>query len=212
MFIYFLGCNGSPLLHRLFSSWGAWASHCGGFSCCKARVLSAQASEVAEAPASESWGWQVYNPAMVLIILWSTSFLLTIKVYKSFCICQSCSISLLAPGLSGWGLWALEFGLSGCGRRASVALQNVGALPQPASAPLQGGLFNHWTPPREALVSIILQSLLASAWWLPSTSISILACVQAAFCVETTQLSVQLRRLGTTLATTGVYLRRVPWC
>ena len=45
--IYF-GCTGSLLLHRLFfsfdeqqllSSCGAQASHCGGFSCCRAQAL-----------------------------------------------------------------------------------------------------------------------------------------------------------------------------
>ena len=31
----------------LLSSWDAWASHCGGLSCCKAQVLGAQASAFA---------------------------------------------------------------------------------------------------------------------------------------------------------------------
>ena len=30
----------------LLSSWGVWASHCSGFSCCGAQALSARASEV----------------------------------------------------------------------------------------------------------------------------------------------------------------------
>ena len=33
------GSAGSLLLHRLFSSCGAWASHCGGFSCFGAQAL-----------------------------------------------------------------------------------------------------------------------------------------------------------------------------
>ena len=32
-------CAGSSLLHRLFCSWGVWASHSGGFSCCGAQAL-----------------------------------------------------------------------------------------------------------------------------------------------------------------------------
>ena len=48
-------CSGSSLLRELslvaaseglFSSWGAQASHCGGFSCCRARALGPQASVV----------------------------------------------------------------------------------------------------------------------------------------------------------------------
>ena len=50
LFFFFLifDCAGSLLLHRafssfgergLFSSCGAWASHCSGFSCCGARAL-----------------------------------------------------------------------------------------------------------------------------------------------------------------------------
>ena len=46
-FIYLFGCVGSSLqqagatLHC-----GAWASHCGGLSCCRARALGVQASVV----------------------------------------------------------------------------------------------------------------------------------------------------------------------
>ena len=40
----FFGCSGSSLLHGFFSlivaSGGGWVSHCSGFSCCEARVLS----------------------------------------------------------------------------------------------------------------------------------------------------------------------------
>ena len=48
IFLIHFGCTGCLLLHRLFSSCGEWqllsscgaqASHCGGFSCCRARVL-----------------------------------------------------------------------------------------------------------------------------------------------------------------------------
>ena len=53
MFIF--GCVGSSLLHAGFLllqragatlRCGAWASHCGGFSCCGALALGAQASVV----------------------------------------------------------------------------------------------------------------------------------------------------------------------
>ena len=55
-FIYFIfGCVGSSLLCAGFLyllrtgatlRWGAWASHPGGFSCCRARALGARASAV----------------------------------------------------------------------------------------------------------------------------------------------------------------------
>ena len=52
-FLYFFGCAGSWLLHRLFSSCrkqglfsscSVWASHCSGFSWCEAWALGAWAS------------------------------------------------------------------------------------------------------------------------------------------------------------------------
>ena len=56
-FIYFIfSCIGSLLLHAGFLQlWragatvrcGAWASHCGGFTCCRARAVGVQASVVA---------------------------------------------------------------------------------------------------------------------------------------------------------------------
>ena len=46
-FIYlFIGSAGSLLLLRLFSSWGEWASHLGGFSCCGVQALGAGSSVV----------------------------------------------------------------------------------------------------------------------------------------------------------------------
>ena len=48
LFIYILGCAGSLSLHRLFSGCSKWgllssgdvpASHCCGFSCCRAQAL-----------------------------------------------------------------------------------------------------------------------------------------------------------------------------
>ena len=52
---FFFGCVGSSLLHAGFL-WlqrvgatvrcGVWASHCGGFSCCRARALGTRASVV----------------------------------------------------------------------------------------------------------------------------------------------------------------------
>ena len=50
-FVYFLficfGCAGFLWLHGLFSSCGARASHCGGFSCYGAQVLGCVGSVVA---------------------------------------------------------------------------------------------------------------------------------------------------------------------
>ena len=55
LFIYFFGCVGSSLLRAGFLKLrragatlrcGAWASHCGGFSCCGAQALGARASVV----------------------------------------------------------------------------------------------------------------------------------------------------------------------
>ena len=48
VFIYFFifGCVGPSLLHAGFSSCGAQASQCGGFSCCRARALGAWTSVV----------------------------------------------------------------------------------------------------------------------------------------------------------------------
>ena len=40
--IFIFGCVVSSLPCRLFSSCGAWASHCGGFSCCRAQDLGGQ--------------------------------------------------------------------------------------------------------------------------------------------------------------------------
>ena len=54
-FFFFFGCIGSSLLCAGFSlvaasgatlRCGAWASHCGGFSCCGTRALGARASVV----------------------------------------------------------------------------------------------------------------------------------------------------------------------
>ena len=48
LFIYlFLALLGLCCCTRAFSSCGAWASHCGGFSCCGAQALGAWASVVA---------------------------------------------------------------------------------------------------------------------------------------------------------------------
>ena len=47
--ILFFGSAGSLLLRGLFSSCGAWASHCGGFSCCGAEALG-HAGSVAGTP------------------------------------------------------------------------------------------------------------------------------------------------------------------
>jgi len=37
-YLFIFGCTGSSLLLELFSSCGAWASYCSGFSCCGARA------------------------------------------------------------------------------------------------------------------------------------------------------------------------------
>ena len=42
VFVY--GCAGSSLLHGAFSSCCVWASHCSGFSCCRAQALGHTAS------------------------------------------------------------------------------------------------------------------------------------------------------------------------
>ena len=48
IYLFVFGCAGSSLLHRLFPGYGergplsscdVWASHHGGFSCCKAQAL-----------------------------------------------------------------------------------------------------------------------------------------------------------------------------
>ena len=38
-YLFIFGCTGSSLLLGLFSSCGAWASSCSGFSCCGAQAL-----------------------------------------------------------------------------------------------------------------------------------------------------------------------------
>ena len=52
-YFFIFGCAGSSLLHMAFFScgeWGLlssmWASHCGGFSCCRAWALGTWASVV----------------------------------------------------------------------------------------------------------------------------------------------------------------------
>ena len=54
-YLFIFSCIGSSLLHAGFLQLqqvgatlccGAWASHCGGFSCCGARALGARASVV----------------------------------------------------------------------------------------------------------------------------------------------------------------------
>ena len=55
IYLFIFGCVGSSLLHAGFLQLlragatlccGAWASHCGGFSCCRAQALGARASVV----------------------------------------------------------------------------------------------------------------------------------------------------------------------
>ena len=55
LFLFIFGCVGSLLLHTCFLQLqragatlccGAWASNCGGFSCCRARALGTWASVV----------------------------------------------------------------------------------------------------------------------------------------------------------------------
>ena len=50
-YLFIFGCTGSSLLRGLFcsllSSYGVWASHCSGFSCCGAQALGTQSSVVA---------------------------------------------------------------------------------------------------------------------------------------------------------------------
>ena len=42
---------------RAFSSYGAWSSHCGGFSCCGAWALGVRASVVAAHELSSCGSW-----------------------------------------------------------------------------------------------------------------------------------------------------------
>ena len=53
IYLFIFGCSGSLLLYRVFSSWGEQGllsscimrvPQCGGFSCCRAQALGAQAS------------------------------------------------------------------------------------------------------------------------------------------------------------------------
>ena len=66
IFIYLFGCVGSSLLHVDFLQlWragatlhcGAWASHCGGFSCCGAWALGVWTSVVAALGLSRCGSW-----------------------------------------------------------------------------------------------------------------------------------------------------------
>ena len=72
-FFSFFGCAGSLLLRGLFSSCGKWgllfscsaqASHCSGFSCCRAWALRARAS-VGVAPGLWSTGSVVWHTGLV---------------------------------------------------------------------------------------------------------------------------------------------------
>ena len=65
IYLLIFGCAGPSLLHRLFSSrgerrllssFGVWASHCGGFSCCGAWAQTPQ-SLVLAAGLSGSGSW-----------------------------------------------------------------------------------------------------------------------------------------------------------
>ena len=46
----------------LFSRCGAWASHCGGFSCCRTLILGAWASGVAACGLSSCGTWGLTDP------------------------------------------------------------------------------------------------------------------------------------------------------
>ena len=60
IFFFFFGCAGSPLLHGLFPSCGAWASHCSSSSCCGARALGHSGSR--------SCGSQALEHRLVVVI------------------------------------------------------------------------------------------------------------------------------------------------
>ena len=67
---FFFGCAGSSLSLRLFSSCGEWASHCGGFSCCRARALGSLGSVVVGHRLSFPTAWGVFpdqglNPCLL---------------------------------------------------------------------------------------------------------------------------------------------------
>ena len=64
MYLFIFGCVGSSLLRTGFLQlWrvgatlhcGAWASHCGGLSCCRAQALGVRASVVAACGLQQLW-------------------------------------------------------------------------------------------------------------------------------------------------------------
>ena len=62
IYLFILGCAESLLLRRLFSSSGkrglllpAWASHCGGFSCCRAQALGLSGFSSCSVGTQSSW-------------------------------------------------------------------------------------------------------------------------------------------------------------
>ena len=66
IYLFIFGCVGSSLLHVGFLQLqqagatlccGAWASHCGAFSCCRAQALGTRASVVAVGGLSSCGGW-----------------------------------------------------------------------------------------------------------------------------------------------------------
>ena len=94
----------------------ALASHCHGFSCCRAQAVGAWAL-VATADGLGGCGLRALELGL-----------------------GGCGLQALEHGLGGCGLWALEHGLGGCGLRALehrlggcgtglVALQHVGSSP-----------------------------------------------------------------------------------
>ena len=53
--LFACGCDGSSLLHGLFSGCVAWASHCSGFSCCGARALGRSSFSSCDTWAQQLW-------------------------------------------------------------------------------------------------------------------------------------------------------------
>ena len=116
IFSFFFGCVGFSLLRTGFLQLrrvgatlrcGARASHCGGFSCCRAPALGTRASVVA-ARGLRSCGMQALEHAVSVAV---------------------------ACGLSSCGSRALECRLSSCGARAQL-LRGMWDLPGPGIEPM----------------------------------------------------------------------------
>ena len=134
-FIFF-GCVGSSLLYAGFLQLrragatlrcGAWASHCGGFSCCRARALGAWAQQLWLA-GSRAQARQLWHAGSVVA----------------------------ARGLQSAGSVVVAHGLSSCGARAQL-LHGLWDLPGPGIEPVSpalAGRFLSTAPPGKSQCDI----------------------------------------------------------